>query len=186
MKTVGTAKGAAADVRAFWSRAACSRRPASISPRSSATCRQEFAKQIPGEGREFTATGISLVLHPRNPMVPTVHANFRFLTKGRQAGGSAAARDLTPYYPFSEDVIHFHRVWRDVCDRHASRGRSCPHEEMVRRVFLSCTHRHEPRGVGGIFFDYLEGDFDQLFAFVRDAGDASFPSYLPIAERRKD
>src|SRR5262249_53186564 len=77
----------------------------------------ELAAQVPGEGRQFTATGVSLVLHPRSPMVPTVHANFRFLTKGdkRWFGGGA---DLTPYYPFREDVIHFHRIWRDVCGRH--------------------------------------------------------------------
>src|SRR6266850_4350472 len=78
---------------------------------------EELTAQIPGEGRDFTATGISLVLHPRNPLVPTVHANWRFLTKGeRQWFGGGA--DLTPYYPFREDVIHFHRTWRDVCERH--------------------------------------------------------------------
>src|SRR5262249_2738328 len=77
----------------------------------------EFASQLPGEGRGFTATGLSLVLHPHSPMVPTVHANFRFLTKGGQwwFGGGA---DLTPYYPFREDVIHFHRVWKRVCEAH--------------------------------------------------------------------
>src|SRR4051812_11092071 len=79
---------------------------------------EEFAKQVPGEGRAFTAAGVSLVLHPINPNVPTVHANFRFLTKGEKAwfGGGA---DLTPYYPHREDVIHFHRTWRDVCQKHA-------------------------------------------------------------------
>src|SRR5919108_3912084 len=75
---------------------------------------EELAAQIPGEGRDFTATGISLVLHPRNPFVPTVHANFRFLTKGeRQWFGGGG--ELTPHYPFREDLIHFHRAWRDVC-----------------------------------------------------------------------
>src|SRR5437763_6087883 len=78
---------------------------------------EEFAGHLPGEGRAFTATGISLVLHPRSPLVPTVHANFRFLTKGdRQWFGGGA--DLSPYYPFREDVVHFHRTWRDVCRRH--------------------------------------------------------------------
>src|SRR5580658_6607610 len=78
----------------------------------------DFATQLPGEGLDFTACGISLVLHPRSPMVPTVHANFRFLTKGTKQwfGGGA---DLTPYYPYREDVIHFHRVWKGVCTRHA-------------------------------------------------------------------
>src|SRR5437879_10271527 len=79
----------------------------------------EFAANIPGEGEEFTATGISLVLHPRNPMVPTVHANFRFLTKGKKRwfGGGA---DLTPFYPRRDEVVHFHRVWKRVCTRHAA------------------------------------------------------------------
>src|SRR5579884_146662 len=78
---------------------------------------EEFARQVPGEGRQFTAAGISLVLHPRSPMVPTVHANFRFLTRGDKQwfGGGA---DLTPYYPYREDVIHFHRTWKAVCQRH--------------------------------------------------------------------
>ena len=76
----------------------------------------EFAKQVPGEGNRFTATGVSLVLHPRNPHVPTVHANFRYLTKGDRwwFGGGA---DLTPYYPVLEDVVHFHGTWKTVCDK---------------------------------------------------------------------
>src|SRR5205814_2367071 len=80
---------------------------------------EEFARQVPGEGRAFTATGVSLVLHPRSPLVPTVHANFRFLTKGDKQwfGGGA---DLTPYYPYREDVVHFHRVWKRTCERHAA------------------------------------------------------------------
>src|SRR5262249_1278973 len=79
---------------------------------------EELAGQVPGEGCDFTATGISIVLPPRSPMVPTVHANWRFLTKGtRQWFGGGA--DLTPYYPYREDVIHFHRIWRDVCTRHS-------------------------------------------------------------------
>src|SRR6516165_4823447 len=73
---------------------------------------ETFAREVAGEGRDFTACGISLVLHPRSPMVPTVHANFRFLTKGERAwfGGGA---DLTPFYPFREDVIAFHKVWKN-------------------------------------------------------------------------
>jgi coproporphyrinogen III oxidase len=143
----------------------------------------EFAQQVPGEGLDFTATGISLVLHPRSPMVPTVHANFRYLTKGprRWFGGGA---DLTPYYPYREDVIHFHRVWSAACSRH-------PEPVNYQRFKEGCDgyfylpHRGEHRGVGGIFFDYLEGDFDVLFAFVQDCGSAFLEAYLPIARRRK-
>jgi coproporphyrinogen III oxidase len=144
---------------------------------------EEFARQIPGEGRQFTATGISIVLHPRNPYVPTVHANFRFLTKGvtQWFGGGT---DLTPYYPFREDVIHFHRTLRSVCERH---GLVADYPRMKadcdRYFFLP--HRGEPRGVGGIFFDYLEGDLERTFSFVRDCGEAILPAYQPIVERRR-
>jgi coproporphyrinogen III oxidase len=144
---------------------------------------EEFARQIPGEGRGFTATGISLVLHPRSPLVPTVHANFRYLSKGFKTwfGGGA---DLTPYYPVREDVIHFHRVWKSVCQRHGPPVDYAAFKKWCDDYFF-LTHRNEPRGVGGIFFDYLEGDFDRLFAFVRDCGDHFLDAYLPIVERRK-
>jgi coproporphyrinogen III oxidase len=143
----------------------------------------EFAKQIPGEGTAFTATGVSLVLHPRNPHVPTVHANFRYLTKGGRGwfGGGA---DLTPYYPVLEDVIHFHKTWKAVCDRHAP---LVDFAEMKRACdeYFFLPHRQEARGVGGIFFDYRSGDLERWFAFVKDAGAAFLPSYVPIVERRK-
>ncbi len=143
---------------------------------------EDFAKQVPGEGRAFTACGISLVLHPRNPMVPTVHANFRFLTKGDKQwfGGGA---DLTPFYPYREDVVHFHRVWQGVCSAHADvvdyskLKRDCDH-------YFHLPHRDEARGVGGVFFDYLEGELERTFEFVRAAGDAFLDAYLPIVRRR--
>src|SRR5690349_18187998 len=118
----------------------------------------EFAAQVPGEGQEFTATGISLVLHPLSPRVPTVHANFRFLTKGGKwwFGGGA---DLTPYYPHRADVVHFHRVWKSVCERHGPPV-DYPRFKKWCDEYFYLPHRGEARGVGGIFFDYLEGDFD--------------------------
>src|SRR5262245_12428915 len=145
---------------------------------------EEFAAQIPGEGRDFTAAGISLVLHPRNPFVPTVHANFRFLTKGRKQwfGGGA---DLTPYYPFREDVIHFHRTWKAVCTRHEPTVDYARFKKWCDEYFF-LAHRSEARGVGGIFFDYLEGDFEKTFAFVQDCGNAFLGAYAPIVRRRKD
>jgi coproporphyrinogen III oxidase len=145
---------------------------------------EELARQLPGEGRDFTACGISLVLHPRSPLVPTVHANFRYLTRGPKwwFGGGA---DLTPYYPFRDDIIHFHQVWQRVCQRHGPPVDHARFKKWCDEYFF-LPHRGEPRGVGGIFFDYLEGDFDALFAFARDAGDAFLEAYLPIARRRKD
>jgi coproporphyrinogen III oxidase len=145
---------------------------------------EEFAGQIPGEGRAFTAAGISLVLHPRNPFVPTVHANFRFLTKGEKQwfGGGA---DLTPYYGFRDDAVHFHQVWKRVCTRHAGAVDYGRLKAWCDEYFF-LPHRGEPRGVGGIFFDYLEGDMEEVFGFVRDAGDSFLEAYVPIALRRKD
>jgi coproporphyrinogen III oxidase len=144
-----------------------------------------FAQQIPGSGTSFTAAGVSLVIHPRSPLVPTVHANFRFLTKGDRAwfGGGA---DLTPYYPFKEDVVHFHRVWKSVCTKHAP---LVDYAKMKKDCddYFHLPHRGEARGVGGIFFDYFDGggDLEAVFAFVREAADLFLESYVPIVERRK-
>ena len=144
----------------------------------------EFAKHVPGEGTAFTATGLSLVLHPRNPHVPTVHANFRYLTKGTH-GWFGGGSDLTPYYPVLEDVVGFHRVWKGVCDRHAPLADySAMKKECDDYFYLP--HRREPRGVGGIFFDYKSGDLVPWFAFVKDAADSFLASYVPIVGRRKN
>jgi coproporphyrinogen III oxidase len=144
---------------------------------------EEMARQMPGEERSFTATGVSLVLHPRSPMIPTVHANFRFLTRGRRQwfGGGA---DLTPYYPYREDVIHFHRVWQQTCARHAPVA-DYPRFKRWCDDYFFLPHRGEPRGVGGIFFDYLEDDLEQVFAFIQSCGPAFLEAYLPIVERRR-
>jgi coproporphyrinogen III oxidase len=135
------------------------------------------------EGREFFAAGVSLVLHPRNPYAPTVHANFRYLEKGAASwfGGGA---DLTPYYPFREDIIHFHQTLKDACDQHDA-GYYPRFKKWCDEYFF-IKHRNETRGVGGIFFDYLTGDSEKLFAFVKEAGEAFLPAYLPIVERRRD
>ena len=144
---------------------------------------EAFAAQLPGEGRDFAASGISLVLHPRSPLVPTVHANFRLLSRAAKEwfGGGA---DLTPYYPRREDVVHFHRAWKQVCTRHAAPVDYGRFKKWCDEYFY-LPHRGEPRGVGGIFFDYLEGDFNHLFDFVRDCGDHFLDAYLPIVHRRK-
>lgn len=143
-----------------------------------------FAKTLPGDGTAFVATGISLVLHPISPMVPTVHANFRFLAKGNAAwfGGGG---DLTPYYPFHNDVVHFHQTWQRACAIHPGVAH---HAELKRACddYFFIKHRGEARGVGGIFFDNLSTPtLDQAFAFVRACGDAFLDSYLPIVSRRK-
>ncbi len=145
----------------------------------------ELAQTMPGRGTTFAATGISLVLHPRNPHVPTVHANFRCIAKGLGEGGAAwfgGGSDLTPYYPERADIIHFHRAWRDVCARHAVADYARFKRWCDEYFYLP--HRGETRGVGGIFFDYLTERLAEVLAFVRDAGEQFLPAYLPIVERR--
>ncbi len=148
---------------------------------------EALASATPGEGPGFRATGVSLVLHPRSPMVPTTHANFRCLEKGGRIwfGGGA---DLTPYYLWPDDARHFHRQLAEACARH-------PGVADYRRFKAWCDeyfylpHRKETRGVGGIFFDYLDAAGDRgasLLAFVRDAGEAFLRAYLPIVAARRD
>jgi coproporphyrinogen III oxidase len=111
-----------------------------------------------------------------------VHANFRYLTHGAKAwfGGGA---DLTPYYPFKEDVIHFHKTWKRVCDEHPA---VADHAKMKRDCdeYFFLKHRNEARGVGGIFFDYADAT-EAMFDFVRAAAGRFLDSYVPIVERRK-
>jgi coproporphyrinogen III oxidase len=142
----------------------------------------EFAATLPGDGLSFFATGISLVLHPQSPRVPTVHANFRCLRRGtsRWFGGGA---DLTPYYPVREDVEHFHRTWKSACDRHDAAF--YPKFKKWCDDYFYLPHRQETRGVGGIFFDQLHHDAERDFAFVRDAAEAFVDAYLPIVQRRR-
>jgi coproporphyrinogen III oxidase len=143
---------------------------------------EEFARRLPGEGRSFSATGISLVLHPRSPLVPTIHANFRYLEHGSRAwfgGGS----DLTPYYLFDEDAAHFHRTLKEACDRHGADR--YPRFKKWCDEYFFIRHRGEARGIGGVFFDYLEGDLERELLFVQDVGRALLPAYLPIVERRR-
>lgn len=136
----------------------------------------------------FFATGLSLVMHPRNPYVPTVHANFRYFALGDDPfdpvdqwfGGGA---DLTPYYPERADAEHFHGVWKSVCDEHAVANYRAFKQQCDAYFFLP--HRDEARGVGGIFFDYLRDDPEGTFLFVRQTGRAFLSSYVPIAERQK-
>ena len=150
---------------------------------------ERMAREFEVEEAPFYATGLSLVVHPRSPHVPTVHANFRYFALGDDLmnpvdqwfGGGA---DLTPYYPRLDDTKHFHRVWKDVCDRHDVADYDAFKEACDEYFYLD--HRSEARGVGGIFYDYLREDPEGLFFFTREAGRAFLESYLPIVKRRKD
>src|SRR5690349_9349145 len=140
-------------------------------------------------GRPWEALGVSLVFHPRNPYVPTVHMNVRhFVAAGNDAPEEAAwwfggGMDLTPYYPFEEDCTHFHRANRDAL---------APFPGLHERFKKACDeyfflkHRNEPRGIGGTFFDdFSELGFEKSFAVMRAVGEAFLPAYVPILERRR-
>lgn len=161
-------------------------------------------------GHSYYATGTSMVLHPHNPYIPTVHLNYRYFEAGPVwwFGGGA---DLTPYYPFAEDAAHFHKTYKAACDRH--------HDEYYNVFKKWCdeyfylNHRDETRGVGGLFFDYQNGvgelykgphpdkaaavhsnklgdqpqrSWEDLFAFVQDCGSSFLDAYVPIIERRRN
>jgi coproporphyrinogen III oxidase len=148
---------------------------------------EELARSMPGEGRSFRASGVSLVLHPRSPMIPTTHANFRCLAKGDALwfGGGA---DLTPYYLFRDDAVHFHTTLAAACDRHRPVGDYDRFKTWCDEYFY-LPHRKETRGVGGVFFDYIgskgEHPGEQTFDFVRDLGRSFVDAYLPIVQRRQ-
>ena len=139
-------------------------------------------------GAPFEAMGVSLVMHPRNPYVPTVHMNVRMfaaLPEGREPvvwfGGGM---DLTPYYGEEQDARHFHQTCADAlapfgADKYPRFKQWCDE-------YFFLKHRNEPRGIGGVFFDdYTEGGFEAGFAMIRSVGDAFLPAYLPIAQRRR-
>jgi len=152
-------------------------------PPSATAARPELA------GRSFQAMGVSLVIHPKNPYAPTSHANVRFFVAEKDGeepvwwfGGGF---DLTPYYGFEEDVVHWHQTARDACEPFGSE--IYPEFKAWCDDYFYLKHRDEPRGVGGLFFDDLNRfDFDTSFALMRSVGDAYVPAYQPILARRKD
>jgi len=152
-------------------------------PPSASAARPELA------GRSFQAMGVSLVLHPRNPYVPTVHMNVRCFVAEKLGAEPVwwfgGGMDLTPYYGFEDDAAHFHRSCRDALAPFGAEYHSQFKAWCDRYFFLK--HRKEPRGVGGIFFDDLgTPDFDSCFALTRSVGDHFLPAYVPIVERRHD
>ena len=138
------------------------------------------------EGRQYTALGVSLVLHPDNPFIPTAHANVRFFVAEEQGkdpiwwfGGGL---DLTPYYGFDEDAVHWHETAKKACipfgeDVYPKYKKWCDD-------YFCLTHRNEQRGIGGLFFDDLNGDFDNCFDFIKSVGSHFTEAYIPIAKKR--
>lgn len=152
-------------------------------PPSASAVRPELA------GRSFEAMGVSLVIHPHNPYVPTSHANVRFFLAEKPGADPVwwfgGGFDLTPYYPFKEDVIHWHTTAKAACDPfgddvYAKYKKWCDE-------YFYLKHREETRGVGGLFFDDLnEWGFEKSFAFMRSVGDHYVSAYQPIVNKRKD
>ena len=144
----------------------------------------DFAKSIHGAGDDprFFATGISLVAHMTNPHVPAVHMNCRFLnTTKRWFGGGG---DLNPPLPIEEDTADFHATMKAACDAH--NPAHYPRFKEWAETYFYIPHRKVGRGVGGIFFDHLDGDFETNFAFTRDVGEAFLDAYPRIVRRRMD
>ena len=152
-------------------------------PPSASATRPELA------GRSYEAMGVSLVLHPRNPMVPTVHLNVRLFCAVKPGADAVwwfgGGMDLTPYYGFEEDARHFHQTCRDALvpfgtDLHAHYKKWCDE-------YFYLKHRNEPRGIGGIFYDDLHSpDFATCFALMQSVGDHFLKAYAPLIERRRD
>ena len=140
-------------------------------------------------GRAFQALGVSLVFHPRNPYVPTVHMNVRFFIATKPDADPVwwfgGGMDLTPYYGFEEDAVHFHRTCRSALEPFGTHY--YPRFKQWCDEYFYLKHRQEPRGIGGIFFDDLaEGGFDASFALLRSVGDHFLDAWLPIAQRRRE
>jgi len=141
----------------------------------------------------FFACGLSLVIHPKSPMVPTVHANWRYFEMYDKEGNTVdqwfgGGQDLTPYYLFEEDAIHFHQISKNACDKHDLNF----YPEYKKRcdLYFWNAHRDEARGIGGLFFDYLkdseEHNITDWYNFVTEVGNSFLEAYVPIVEKRKD
>ena len=154
---------------------------------------ESMQKYFGVQDANFFACGLSLVLHPKNPFVPTVHANWRYFEMYDQAGNIVdqwfgGGQDLTPYYLFEEDAKHFHQVCKKACDKH--------HPDFYAKYKARCdeyfynAHREEGRGIGGLFFDYLKKTetmtMENWYNFVTEVGDSFLEAYVPIVEKRKN
>lgn len=145
------------------------------------------------DNADFYACGLSLVLHPKNPMVPTVHANWRYFEMYDKQGNIitqwfGGGQDLTPYYLFEEDAVHFHKVCKTACDAHSPNFYG-QYKQKCDEYFWNA-HRNEARGIGGLFFDYCkpttEFSLTDWYNFVTHVGDSFVEAYVPIVERRKN
>ncbi len=132
----------------------------------------------------FYATGVSIIVHPRNPHCPTFHANLRYFEADADSSWFGGGTDLTPYYLYEEDARYFHAALREVCGAHEIADYGSWKQECDE--YFQLPHRGEARGVGGLFFDHLSNRLDEVWAFQRHLGDRLLDAYLPILQRRMD
>ena len=140
-------------------------------------------------GRKWQACGVSLVIHPKNPFIPTSHANVRFFIAEKEGEAPVwwfgGGFDLTPFYPFKEDVVHWHQTAKNICDPFGDDV--YPKYKKWCDEYFYLKHRNEARGVGGLFFDDLnKWDFTQCFDFMKAIGAGFIDAYVPLIEKRKD
>jgi coproporphyrinogen III oxidase len=145
---------------------------------------EELAQQLRAERTPFAVCGLSLVIHPRSPRVPTTHMNVRYFETDAGRSWFGGGIDLTPYYPHLEDFRQFHQVLKDTCE-----GVRCGSYDGYKTwcdEYFTIRHRQEMRGIGGIFFDDLDGNDPVNFALVQAVGEAFLTAYLPMLQARKD
>jgi coproporphyrinogen III oxidase len=142
---------------------------------------ESIARRMHVEPCWFFATGVSLVMHPCSPLIPTIHANFRYFEQDDGQSWFGGGTDLTPYYLDEEDAKHFHTILKNACD--SVETTFYPRFKKWCDEYFYIKHREETRGVGGIFFDYLRDDHERHYALVRAVGNAFLESYLPIVRR---
>jgi coproporphyrinogen III oxidase len=154
---------------------------------------ETMRKHFGVEEANFYACGLSLVLHPKNPMVPTVHANWRYFEMHNEQGNIVdswfgGGEDLTPYYLFEDDAKHFHKTCKTACDKH-NKTFYPKYKDRCDTYFYN-SHRNEARGIGGLFFDYCKASDDMTmenwYNFVTEVGNSFLDAYIPIVEKRKD
>lgn len=146
------------------------------------TLPKSMAEKFSVQEQGFSATGISSIIHPRNPYAPTVHLNYRYFELAQGDAWFGGGIDMTPYYIFEEDARLLHSVLKRICDKHDLEY--YPRFKKWADEYFYLPHRQEARGVGGIFFDYLRSNPEKVFEFVLDAGEAFFEAYLPVLQRR--
>lgn len=144
--------------------------------------------RIDRSGKPFRAAGLSMIVHPRNPMAPSFHANFRYFEVGEDEWWFGGGMDLTPFYGFDDDAVHFHQTLRRWCDNHPLADYEGWKTKCDNYFYLR--HRQEMRGVGGVFFDHLAASdaegFERIMPCILDGVGTIVPAYLPVVERRKD